>query len=75
MSEHDITQSVLDRMTHTWVLGPTGTGKTTLLAGMALHDIAVGHGAVVVDAGGALIARILERIPDHRLVRQPPFAS
>jgi hypothetical protein len=66
MAEHDITQSTRDRLTHTWVLGPTGTGKTTLLASMALHDIAAGHGAVVVDAGGALIARILERIPDHR---------
>ncbi len=67
MSGHDLTQSMRDRLTHTWVLGPTGTGKTTLLAGMALHDIAAGHGAVVVDAGGALIARIAERIPAHRL--------
>ena len=67
MAEHDITQSVRDRLMHTWVLGPTGTGKTTLLASMALHDINAGHGAVVVDAGGALIARILERIPDHRI--------
>jgi len=66
MAGHDITQSVRDRLNHTWVLGPTGTGKTTLLAAMALHDIAAGHGAVVVDAGGALIARILERIPDNR---------
>ena len=40
--------------------------KTTLLANMALHDIEAGQGAVVVDAGGAFVARILERIPEHR---------
>lgn len=66
MAHHDIRLSVIDRMMHIWVCGPTGTGKTTLLANMALHDIEAGQGAVVVDAGGAFVARILERIPEHR---------
>jgi hypothetical protein len=34
---------------------------------MALHDIEAGRGAVVVDAGGALIERIQDRIPEHRI--------
>jgi hypothetical protein len=67
MTDHDIVMSILDRLRHLWVAGPTGTGKTTLLAAMALHDIKAGHGAAVVDAGGALIERIQDRIPEHRL--------
>lgn len=62
----DVRLSVADRLRHVWVAGPTGTGKTTLLANMALHDINAGHGVVVVDASGALVARILDRIPDAR---------
>jgi hypothetical protein len=64
--DSDVVLSPVDRLRHLWVCGPTGTGKTTLLANMALHDIRAGQGAVVVDAGGALISRVLDRIPDDR---------
>jgi len=63
----DVLLSVRDRLMHMWVCGPTGTGKTTLLANMILHDIKAGHGAVVVDATGALVSRVLDRIPDDRI--------
>jgi len=63
----DVTLSVRDRLMHMWVCGPTGTGKTTLLANMILHDITAGHGAVVVDATGALVSRVLDRIPEDRI--------
>jgi hypothetical protein len=62
----DIRLSVIDRLRHVWVAGPTGTGKTTLLANMALYDINAEHGVVVVDASGSLVSRILDRIPDTR---------
>jgi hypothetical protein len=62
----DVTLSTTDRLRHVWVAGPTGTGKSTLLGNMILHDIERGHGAVVVDASGALVSRILDRIPDNR---------
>jgi energy-coupling factor transporter ATP-binding protein EcfA2 len=62
----DITLSVSDRLRHVWVCGPTGVGKTTLLANMALHDIAAGNGVVVVDASSSLISTILDRIPEDR---------
>lgn len=63
----DVRLSMTDRLRHVWVAGPTGTGKTTLLGKMILHDIEHGHGAVVVDASGALVSRVLDRIPEDRV--------
>ena len=53
---------------HLHVLGPTGTGKSTFLANLALQDIAVGRGVVVIDPGakGDLVRDIADRIPKHR---------
>lgn len=52
---------------HTWVLGPNGTGKSTLLANLAVQDIAAGHGVVIIEPKGDLVTDILERMPAHRL--------
>ena len=38
-----------DGLTHLVVSGPTGTGKSWLLASMALQDIAAGHSVVAID--------------------------
>ncbi|MGH3803065.1 MAG: type IV secretory system conjugative DNA transfer family protein, partial [Pseudonocardiaceae bacterium] len=65
-TENNVTLSVADRLRHVWVCGPTGVGKTTLLANMALYDIHRGHGVVVVDASSSLVSRILDRIPQER---------
>lgn len=55
-----------DRLHHVYCLGPTGVGKSTLIANMALQDIAAGSGVVVVDPKGDLIDDILSRFPDER---------
>lgn len=55
-----------DRRRHVFVLGRTGTGKSTLLSQLALQDIAHGKGVCVVDPHGELIEEILERIPASR---------
>lgn len=55
-----------DRLRHAYVLGPTGVGKSTLIANMALQDIATGSSVVVVDPKGDLIDDILGRFPDER---------
>lgn len=56
-----------DRLMHTYVLGPSGTGKSTLLATMALQDIAAKFGVIVLDPKADLINEILARIPEERL--------
>lgn len=55
-----------DRLMHTYVLGPSGTGKSTLLANMALQDIAAGYGCVVLDPKADLVTEILARFPEQR---------
>ncbi len=62
-----VAQSAADSLMHTHVLGPTGTGKSTLLANLALQDIASGRGVVIVEPKGDLVNDILARIPRSRL--------
>jgi type IV secretory pathway TraG/TraD family ATPase VirD4 len=69
-SSTDITRSVRvgvsDRLRHVYVVGQTGTGKTTLLRTMILDDIAAGHGLCVIDPHGDLFQELVDSIPDHR---------
>lgn len=56
-----------DRRRHMYVLGKTGTGKTTLLRNMAIQDIKEGNGLAVVDPHGELVEFLLENIPSNRI--------
>ncbi len=56
-----------DRLRHMYILGQTGTGKTTMLKTMILDDIQAGHGVCVVDPHGDLFKEILGRVPDTRV--------
>ncbi|WP_396910322.1 hypothetical protein [Mycolicibacterium sp.] len=47
---------------HLFVIGPTGSGKSNLLASLALADIAAGRATVVIEPKGDLIDAILERL-------------
>ena len=62
-----LAQDVRDALMHTLLLGPTGTGKSTMIASLAVQDIAAGRGVVVVDPKADLIDDILRRIPRDRL--------
>lgn len=55
-----------DRLQHLYLLGPTGTGKSTLIANMAIQDAQTGRGLVVVDPKSDLIDDILARLPESR---------
>jgi Type IV secretion-system coupling protein DNA-binding domain len=55
-----------DRLRHLHIVGPTGTGKSTLLVNLVTQDIEAGHGVVVIDVLGDLTRNILARIPDKR---------
>lgn len=52
-----------DALQHLHVLGPTGSGKSHVLANLALTDIATGRATVVIEPTGDLVQAILERIP------------
>lgn len=56
-----------DRRQHLYVLGKTGTGKSTLIKNMAIQDIRNGAGVAVIDPHGDLVEDILNFIPKKRL--------
>ena len=55
-----------DRKRHFYVLGKTGTGKSTMLHNMCLQDIYRGKGVCFIDPHGDSIDYILDKIPLHR---------
>ena len=55
-----------DRRHHIYIIGKTGTGKSTLLETMALQDVAAGEGLAVIDPHGDLVERIRMAIPEGR---------
>ncbi|MHB0978149.1 MAG: type IV secretion system DNA-binding domain-containing protein [Minisyncoccota bacterium] len=70
-NEHDgemrkVSLSVEERLRHTYVIGASGTGKSTLLLSMIAQDIAAGNGFAVLDPHGDLIDDVLARIPAER---------
>jgi hypothetical protein len=55
-----------DRFSHVYVIGKTGTRKSTLLETMALQDVRRGAGLALIDPHGDLVERIASQIPDWR---------
>jgi hypothetical protein len=55
-----------DRRSHMYLIGKTGTGKTTLLEKMVEQDIASGAGLALLDPHGDLVERLLLKIPENR---------
>ena len=56
-----------DRKRHIYVIGKSGTGKSTLLENMIIGDIQAGRGVVVVDPHGELADKIVDSIPQERI--------
>jgi Type IV secretion-system coupling protein DNA-binding domain len=66
MSDRPLALRMEDRLRHLWTIGPTGTGKSTLLANLIVKDMAAGRGVVVVDPKGDLVTDVLARVPAAR---------
>jgi hypothetical protein len=64
--ERSLGLSIDDARHHLHVIGPTGTGKSTLLANLIVQDIAAGRGVVVIEPKGDLVQDVLARIPSER---------
>ena len=65
--EQPVMMAEPDRSRHVYVLGATGTGKSTLVYNMARQDIEAGQGVAVIDPHGDLFEQLLESLPSSRL--------
>lgn len=66
-AERPLALSVTDSLRHLHVIGPTGSGKSSLLCGLIAQDMAAGHGVLVVEPSGDLVSDVLDRVPAHRV--------
>jgi hypothetical protein len=54
------------RRKHTYIIGKTGTGKTTLLKSAIYQDMVNGKGLAVFDPHGDMFHELLEIVPENR---------
>lgn len=55
-----------DRQRHMYVVGQTGTGKSTFLENLALQDMLSGNGFAFVDPHGDTAEKLLSMVPKER---------
>ncbi len=55
-----------DRMAHLYIVGQTGTGKTTLLQNLIWQDLRRGHGVAFLDPHGDAVEDLVARFPAER---------
>jgi len=56
-----------DRRRHTYLIGKTGMGKTTMMENMIMDDIRAGRGVGLIDPHGQFAEKILDFIPSERI--------
>lgn len=64
--EQVIHMSREDRMRHLYVIGQTGTGKTSIMKNLIIQDIKNGDGCCFIDPHGSDILDILASVPPER---------
>src|ERR1700694_1582651 len=62
-----ITFSREDRERHVYIVGKSGSGKSTFLFTLAMGDISRGEGVAIIDPHGDLALDILDAIPRSRI--------
>jgi hypothetical protein len=65
-ADRRLAQPLVGGLQHTAVIGPTGSGKSALIARLVEQDLAANRGALVVDIKGDLVDDLLARIPERR---------
>lgn len=58
--------SLSDRQRHMYVVGQTGTGKSTFMENLALQDMLNGEGFAFIDPHGDVAERLLAMVPKER---------
>ena len=67
METRGLAQPAAGSLSHTLLCGPTGSGKSGLLANLVVADLKEGRGCLVLDGKGDLVEDLLARIPEHRM--------
>lgn len=52
-----------DRLSHTYIIGKTGTGKSTLLKTLAQQDVVADRGFALIDPHGDLALEVIASLP------------
>jgi hypothetical protein len=55
-----------DRLRHLWMIGKTGSGKSTLIANLIRQDLETGEGFALIDPHGDLVDTVLPFVPKER---------
>jgi type IV secretory pathway VirB4 component len=66
-SSEVFTLSAEDRRRHVYLVGKSGTGKSSLLENLIAQDLEAGQGIAVLDPHGELAERVLELVPKRRI--------
>lgn len=56
-----------DRTRHTYIIGKTGMGKSTLLENLAIQDMENGEGLCFIDPHGSTAEKLLDFVPESRI--------
>lgn len=56
-----------DKFRHMYIVGKTGTGKSTFINNMIISDMRAGNGLCLLDPHGELVDDLLEYIPSNRI--------
>jgi hypothetical protein len=65
--ESEVRIKAEDRRRHMYLIGQTGTGKSSLMKKMIQEDLQAGHGLALLDPNGDFAVEVLGMIPPHRM--------
>lgn len=66
MEKRQLVQPLTGALSHTVAAGPSGVGKSALLASAIAQDLVAGRGCLVLDGKGDLCGEILRMVPESR---------
>jgi len=66
-AEYEIRLSDEERQRHLFIVGSTGSGKSTMLGNLIEQDIKNGKGLALIDPHGDLAEEVIKKIPRSRL--------
>jgi hypothetical protein len=66
MEQRQLAQPIIGGLSHALIVGPTGSGKSHLMASLIAQDIAAGRGCLVLDGKGDLAQEVLGHVSEQR---------